>query len=82
MPHTGQTVHNATDVTITGNHNLTDYEDCRIAYIDQNKDGKLSADDTVWIYKDYDDDSVNEIGARFTFKILDGSGEMVLRKTL
>ncbi|WP_455392812.1 archaellin/type IV pilin N-terminal domain-containing protein [[Eubacterium] cellulosolvens] len=62
--------------------NLTDYEDAYIAFVDQNSDGKINADDTIWIYKDWTRDSTQDVFSRYTFKILDADGEMVLKKQL
>ena len=81
IPSGASAVSNATG-TVTGNSDLEDYLNCYVAYIDQNKDGKVSSDDSIWIYKDYDADSTNEITSRYTFKILDGNNEMVMKKQL
>ena len=81
IPSGASAVNNGT-TTITQAHDLEDYEDCYMAYIDLNRDGKVSADDCIWIFKDYDNDSFNEIESRYTFKILDQNNEMVLKKQL
>ena len=81
IPSGSSAVTNGT-VSVLPAHDLEDYVDCYVAYIDQNKDGKVSSDDSIWIYKDYNDDGTNEIASRYTFKILDGNNEMVMKKQL
>jgi hypothetical protein len=72
----------STENTVTANSKMADYELCFIAYIDQNTNGKISADDTIWIYKDYNADGTNEILSNYLFNILDADGNMVLKKQL
>jgi FlaG/FlaF family flagellin (archaellin) len=73
---------NSTSATVTSASGLTDYEDCYMAFVDQNNDGKINADDAIWVYKDYERDGTQDVQSRFTFKILDADGEMVLKKQL
>ncbi len=72
----------ATDYRVTSSTNLEDYYHCYLAYIDENSDGKVTADDKIWIYKDWTRDGTPEVVSRSTFKILEGDGELVLKKQL
>ena len=61
---------------------LSDYTNCTIAYIDQNDDEKVSADDSIWIYMDNDNDDIDDVENKYTFKIVDGNDEIVHSKQL
>jgi flagellin-like protein len=73
---------NSTSATVTAASELSNYEDCYMAFVDQNNDGKINADDAIWVYKDWTRDGTPDVQSRFTFKILDADGEMVLKKQL
>ena len=61
---------------------LSNYRNCTIGFLDQNSDAKVSPDDTIWIYKDNNNDEIQDIKSRYIIKILDGNNEMVLKKQL
>jgi hypothetical protein len=61
---------------------LSDYTNCTIAYIDQNDDEKVSADDSMWIYMDNNNDGTDDVENKYTFKIVDGNDETVHSKQL
>ena len=69
-----------TNETITGETSITSYDYCCFAYIDANNDHKISAGDSIWIYKDYDADGKNDILPRYAFNILDNDDNFVLKK--
>jgi flagellin-like protein len=52
--------------------NFTDYEDCAMAYIDGDSDGKVSAADSIHLYKDPDGDGTPDVSSNYVFKILKG----------
>ena len=67
---------------LDGYDGLSDYTNCTIAYIDQNDDEKMSVDDCIWIYKDNNNDSIDDVQNKYTFKIVDGNDETVHIKQL
>jgi hypothetical protein len=67
---------------LDGNDPLGEYANCTIAYIDQNGDEEVSADDSIWIYKDNNNDGIDDVKPRYNFFVLDWNHEWVLRKTL
>ncbi|WP_455392706.1 hypothetical protein, partial [[Eubacterium] cellulosolvens] len=71
-----------TKKTVTTESNLEDYAGCYLAFVDNNIDNEVSPDDIIWIYKDYNADGIEEVESRYTFKILDKEGEMVIKKQL
>jgi hypothetical protein len=50
------------------------WEYCYFAYIDSEGSGKVDAGDVVRIYKDYNNDEINEVKVGYKFKILDNEG--------
>ncbi len=56
------------------------WENCLFCYLDANGDSKVNAGDSIWIYKDYDDDGVEEVISRYRFSIFDWDENEVLRK--
>jgi hypothetical protein len=67
---------------VTGDSELNDYTDCYLAYVDEFSNGKSDSGDSIWIYKDWTRDGTQDVYSRYTFKILDENGEMVLKKQL
>ena len=82
LPSGASSVTDTEGYTVDASTDLDDYENCYMAYIDADSDGKVTAGDSIWIYKDYDADDYNEILSRYTLKILDGNNEMVLKKQI
>jgi flagellin-like protein len=60
---------------------LSDYSGCYVAFVDQTADGKVGGGDVLYIYSDYDADSVNEVTPNYEVKIMAGS-EMAMNKAL
>ena len=75
-------VTDATGGVLDGNDGLSDYTNCTMAYIDQNNDEKVSADDSIWIYMDNNNDGTDDVENKYTFKIVDGNDETVHSKQL
>ena len=84
---TGSVIENAT----TGDGQAIDsnsvpnpeiWENCILVYNDAQSDKKVSASDSIWIYKDYDNDGIEEITSGYRIKIVDGNGKEVLTKEL
>lgn len=69
-----------TNETVTAETSITSYDYCCFAYIDANNDHKISAGDSIWVYKDYDADGKNDILPRYTFNILDNDDNPVMKK--
>jgi flagellin-like protein len=74
------TVDNGTS-TVTPSTPLENYENCAIAFIDQDDNNKVSAGDTIYIFKDNDNDGVEDITNGYFFELL-YKGKMVVRKSL
>ena len=72
---------NTTSSEVNSNSKVQDYEGCYIAYIDQDGDGRISEGDILHIYKDYDNDGIEEISSNSIFEILIGNNR-VLHKPL
>jgi len=56
------------------------WENCYMCYLDSNSDGKVSAGDALWVYKDYNADGTEDFTTGYRVKILDGSDNEVLTK--
>lgn len=69
-----------TNETVTGDTAITTYEYCCFAYVDANKDRKISLGDSIWVYKDYDADGKNDIFPKYSFNILDYDDNLVMKK--
>jgi len=69
------------NATVDGNDALSVYEGCYIAFIDQNRDEKINGGDSLYIYKDYNNDNVDDVQANYQVKIMDGD-EMAMNKQL
>jgi hypothetical protein len=67
--------------TVTGTTSLENYENCAIAFIDQDNNQRVSAGDSIYIYKDTDNDDTDEITNGYIFELL-YRDEMVVRKSL
>jgi flagellin-like protein len=74
------TVTNGT-TTVTASHSLETYEECSIAYIDQDNNNKVTAGDSIYIYKDLDNDATPDIVNGYVFELL-YKEDMVVRKSL
>jgi flagellin-like protein len=72
---------NSTGSTITESSRLEDYENCYIAMIDQNMDDKISAGDTILIFKDFNNDGNNDVESSYKFEMLAGT-DKILSKDL
>jgi flagellin-like protein len=70
-----------TNATVDGNDALSVYSGCYIAYIDQTGDGKCNGGDTVYVYADYDGNSVDDVASNYAVKILSGD-DMAMNKKL
>ena len=73
---------NATSATVTATSDLSDYEDAFLAVVDQNKDGKINANDAIWVYKDWERDGTQDVTSRYTFTILDQDNKVVYSKAI
>lgn len=62
--------------------NLLDYQNCTMAIVDTESDGKLNTGDSIWIYKDINNDDIPDTFEGSNFVIKDGSGEVIHRKQL
>ena len=67
--------------TVDGDDALSVYSGCYVAYVDQTGDGKVNGGDSVYVYKDYDADSTDEISSNYSVKILSGD-DMAMNKKL
>jgi hypothetical protein len=56
------------------------WEGCYFAYIDSQYDNKINSGDSIWVFKDWNEDNTDDVTTGFTFKILDGKNKDVLRK--
>ena len=62
--------------------NLLDYQNCTMAIVDTESDGKLNMGDSIWIYKDIDNDDIQDIFDGSNLVIKDSYGEVIHRKQL
>jgi flagellin-like protein len=58
MTMSGPVRDNSTGDVINSDSTFDNYEDCYIAYIDQTNDERVSASDSFYIYKDYNNDKI------------------------
>jgi len=58
------------DVNILSEFN--DYENCYIAYVDQDRDYLVSSGDKLYIFKDYNNNGSDDIGSKYMLRIMDG----------
>ena len=72
---------NTTGSEVNSNSKVQDYEGCYIAYIDQDGDGRISVGDILHIYKDYDNDGIEDISSNSIFEITIGN-DRALHKPL
>jgi hypothetical protein len=68
--------------SLDGYDSLSDYINCTIAYIDQNDDERVSADDSIWIYMDNNNDGIEDVKNKYSFKIINDYDEVVHSKQL
>jgi len=54
------------------------WEDCLFTYLDVQSNDKISTDDIIWVYLDYDDDGNNEIEPGYEFKIFDDRNKHIV----
>jgi len=64
-------VKSKTGSIIKSEDNLQDYTNCVIVYLDQNADDLVSPDDYIYVYKDLDNDGIDEVLPGYNFKIID-----------
>ncbi len=67
--------------TVNGDDALSAYEGCYIAFIDQNQDEKINSGDSLYIYKDNNNDGINDIKSNYSIRIM-SRDEMVMNKVL
>ena len=76
----GVTVGNSS-TAVDGTTALSDYSGCYVAFVDQTGDDKVGGGDVLYVYKDYDADSTDEISPNYEVKIMSGN-EMAMNKAL
>lgn len=81
IPSGNSVVSDAYGYTIDQNTQLQDYHNCSMAYIDQDNNRKVSAGDSIFIYKDNDNDGTDEVFSGYTFELL-YKEELAMRKIL
>lgn len=57
------------------------WEGCYLTYVDSPNDAKIFYGDSIWIYKDWNNDNIDDISEDY-YLILEDRNEMVLRKNL
>jgi len=55
---------------IDATHNPGEYQNCSVAYIDQENNDRLSAGNRIYIYKDNNNDGANEVLSGYKFELL------------
>jgi flagellin-like protein len=63
-------IDNTTNREIGSNSNFEDYSGCYIAFIDQDENEKISAGDTIILYKDYTGDGIQDITSNHSVKLI------------
>lgn len=71
----------STASVITPASMFQNYQNCSFCYLDADSDGKFSAGDTIYIYKDPDDDGTDEVSGGYVLKIWYGE-DLVSMKEL
>jgi len=56
------------------------WENCYFCYVDASSDGKVSAGDGIWVFKDYNADGTDDFTPGYKFKIIDNDDNEVLVK--
>jgi hypothetical protein len=69
----GSVMDNSTNSVVTGNSELKNYEYCYIAYNDQNNDERVNAGDNIWIFKDFNNDGIDDIKSNYRLQVLIGN---------
>jgi flagellin-like protein len=72
MTKSNSPVKDDTNNTIDGFDAISVYSGCYIAYLDQNSDGKVTAGDSIYVFKDYNTDSIEDIKSNYQLKIIKG----------
>jgi hypothetical protein len=78
----GFTVMDDMNLSVDGNDPLSIYRECYIAYVDQTDDGRITSGDSIYIYKDYNADEVQDVYPNYSITILDNNSDIVLNKKL
>jgi len=73
-------IDNSTGTAVTENSDLKDYNNCLISYNDQDADGKVSAGDNIWIYKENDSDGTDDVKTNYEFEITLGDEHPLSKK--
>lgn len=60
---------NTTGNSVNSDSTFDNLEGCYIAYIDQTNDERVSAGDSFYIYKDYNNDNNNDISSNYSIEI-------------
>ena len=60
----------STNNPVNVNSSISDYINCYVTYIDTDSDGKVNEADTIYLFKDYDNDGTNDILPIYKFQIL------------
>ena len=68
----GGVLDNSTNSVVTENSELKNYEYCYIAYNDQNNDERVSAGDNIWVYKDFNNNGIDDIKSNYKLQVLVG----------
>jgi hypothetical protein len=61
-----------TGSTIDSASTFEHYQNCSMVYLDSDADGKLTAGDQIYIYKDYNSDGFDDVSYDYEFEIRDG----------
>jgi flagellin-like protein len=56
------------------------WEGCYFAFVDSQNDNKVNSGDSIWVFKDWNEDDSDDVFTGFAFKILDGKNQDVLKK--
>ena len=67
-------------VDATSVNNPQFWEGCYFTYVDSQSDNKLNSGDSIWVFKDWNEDNTEDVTTGYAFKVLDGKNEDVLTK--
>jgi hypothetical protein len=56
------------------------WEGCYFAYVDAQNDNKITSGDSIWVFKDWNEDNTDDVTPGFNFKILDSENNEILNK--
>jgi PKD repeat protein len=62
--------------------NLQEWEGCYFAYIDATSDNLINTDDSIWLYKDWNNDDIDDFYNGYSFLILNNNGKTYSRREL